>query len=137
MLAEFHFLRPEWLWAVPAVIACTILLARRQLGPGSWQHVVDAALAPHVLSRSATRRADLHFICITFYIVYVSASFVFDAHDPRNLHIMNEIRFLHHFLSTLGASFILSTLLALSMSCTSYTICIYLYIYIYIYIHNI
>ena len=58
MLAEFHFLRPEWLWVVPAVIACTILLARRQLGPGSWQHVVDAALAPHVLSRSATRRAD-------------------------------------------------------------------------------
>jgi len=58
MLAEFHFLRPEWLWAVPAVVACTILLARRQLGPGSWQHVVDAALAPHVLSRSANRRAD-------------------------------------------------------------------------------
>ncbi len=58
MLAEFHFLRPEWLWAVPAVIACTILLARRRLGPGSWQHVVDAALAPHVLSRSANRRAD-------------------------------------------------------------------------------
>jgi Ca-activated chloride channel family protein len=58
MLAEFHFLRPEWLWAVPAVIACSILLARRQLGPGSWQNVVDAALAPYVLSRSANRRAD-------------------------------------------------------------------------------
>ena len=58
MLADFHFLRPEWLWAVPAVIAAAMLLARRRLGPGSWQHVIDPALAPHVLSRSATVRAD-------------------------------------------------------------------------------
>ena len=58
MLADFHFLRPEWLWAIPLVLACTVLLARRRLGPGSWQNVVDAALAPHVLSSSANRRAD-------------------------------------------------------------------------------
>jgi len=58
MPAEFHFLRPEWLWAVPLVLACTVLLARRQLGAGNWQHVVQASLAPYVLSRSATRRSD-------------------------------------------------------------------------------
>ena len=58
MLAEFHFLRPEWLWALPAVVAGTLLLAYRKLGPGSWQNVVAPALAPHVLSRSAARAAD-------------------------------------------------------------------------------
>ncbi len=58
MWADFHFLRPEWLWAVPAVIACTILLARRRLGPGSWQNVVDRSLVPYVLSRSSNRRSD-------------------------------------------------------------------------------
>jgi Ca-activated chloride channel family protein len=58
MLADLHFLRPDWLWAVPLIIACALLLARRQLGPGSWQNVVDVVLAPHVLSRSATRRSD-------------------------------------------------------------------------------
>ena len=58
MPAEFHFLRPDWLYAVPLVIAATVLLARRKLSAGSWQNVVDAALAPYVLSRSATRRAD-------------------------------------------------------------------------------
>lgn len=58
MLADFNFLRPDWLWAVPLVIVGVLLLARRQLGPGSWQNVVDPALAPHVLSRSATRKAD-------------------------------------------------------------------------------
>ena len=61
MPADFQFLRPEWLWAIPAVIATAILLARRQLGPGSWQHVVDPALAPHVLSGSPRRKSDLRW----------------------------------------------------------------------------
>jgi Ca-activated chloride channel family protein len=61
MLAEFHFLRPDWLWAIPLVIACAVLLARRQLGPGSWQNVVAAALAPHVLALRANRRADMRW----------------------------------------------------------------------------
>lgn len=61
MPAEFQFLRPEWLWAVPAVIAIAVLLARRQLGPGNWQQVVDPALAPHVLSGSARRKSDLRW----------------------------------------------------------------------------
>ena len=50
MPAEFHFLRPDWLWALPVVIAMTLLLARRRVAPGSWQSVVDPALAPHILS---------------------------------------------------------------------------------------
>ena len=61
MPAEFHFLRPEWLWGIPVVIACALLLARRHLGPGNWQSVVDDALAPHVLSTTASRRADLRW----------------------------------------------------------------------------
>ena len=31
MLAEFHFLRPEWLWGLPVVAVLTVLLARQQL----------------------------------------------------------------------------------------------------------
>ena len=58
MPAELHFLRPDWLWALPFVIGAAVLLARRQLGPGNWQNVIDAALAPHVLSVSANRRSD-------------------------------------------------------------------------------
>lgn len=61
MPADFHFLRPDWLWGIPVVIACAVLLARRHLGPGNWQTVVDAALAPHVLSTTASRRADLRW----------------------------------------------------------------------------
>jgi len=58
MLADFHFLRPVWLWALPLLAALIVLLAFRKLGPGSWQRVVDPSLVPHVLSRSATRGSD-------------------------------------------------------------------------------
>jgi len=54
MPAEFHFLRPEWLWALPVVLLLTLGLARRQLAPGSWQRVVSPALVPYVLSTKPT-----------------------------------------------------------------------------------
>jgi Ca-activated chloride channel family protein len=57
MPAEFHFLRPEWLLAIPAVAIFSYALARRQLAPGSWQRVVDPTLAPYVLSRRQMKGA--------------------------------------------------------------------------------
>jgi len=58
MLADFHFLRPDWLWALPLIVAAAVMLARRQLGPGSWQNVVAPALAPYVLQSSPNPKAD-------------------------------------------------------------------------------
>jgi len=64
MLAEFHFLRPDWLWPLPLIIAAVLLLAYRKLGAGNWQNVVDPALAPFVLSRSAKRRSDYRWLLL-------------------------------------------------------------------------
>ena len=58
MLAEFHWLRPAWLLAIPVVVAVAILLARRQLGAGNWRNIIDPALMPHVLSRAPGRGTD-------------------------------------------------------------------------------
>ncbi|GMR17435.1 MAG: VWA domain-containing protein [Gammaproteobacteria bacterium] len=55
MPAEFHWLRPDWLWALPAVALLTLLLARRQLTPGNWLRIIDPALVPYVLSQSQAR----------------------------------------------------------------------------------
>lgn len=55
MPAEFHWLRPEWLWALPFIVAITFILVRRHLAPGSWRNVVDPALAPYVLSSSQAK----------------------------------------------------------------------------------
>ncbi|MGA8203669.1 MAG: VWA domain-containing protein [Woeseiaceae bacterium] len=61
MPAEFHFLRPDWLYALPLVLAAAILLARRRLGPGRWLNVVDPSLAPYVLSRATARGGNTRF----------------------------------------------------------------------------
>lgn len=55
MPAEFHWLRPEWLWALPFIVAITFVLVRRHLAPGSWQNVVDPELAPYVLSSTQVK----------------------------------------------------------------------------------
>ncbi len=58
MPADFHWLRPEWLFAVPLVIGAAIILGRARLDSGNWQRVVDPALMPFVLSRAPGRGAD-------------------------------------------------------------------------------
>ena len=55
MLADFHWLRPEWLWALPLIGLMTFVLARRQLAPGSWLRIIDPALAPFILSRAQVK----------------------------------------------------------------------------------
>ena len=61
MPPEFHFLRPHWLWALPAVLAVVVMLARRELGPGAWQRIVSVSLAPHVLSRPPGREGNVRW----------------------------------------------------------------------------
>ncbi len=58
MPAEFHFLRPEWLLAVPLVALFAWYGARRLLTPGSWLAVIDPALQPHVLARGRETGID-------------------------------------------------------------------------------
>jgi Ca-activated chloride channel family protein len=58
MLAEFHWLRPEWLLAIPAVLIAAGLLLRGRLSAGNWQAVIDPQLLPYVLSRAPGRGID-------------------------------------------------------------------------------
>jgi Ca-activated chloride channel family protein len=58
MLADFHWLRPEWLFAIPVLAVIAVLLARGKLGSGNWQSVIDPELMPFVLSRDPGRGTD-------------------------------------------------------------------------------
>jgi len=66
MPADFHWLRPAWLLAIPVVVFVAVLLARRQLGAGHWRDVIDPALMPYVLSRSARRGTDWRWWLLGF-----------------------------------------------------------------------
>ncbi len=58
MLADFQWLRPAWLLAVPLVMLVAALLGRGRLGSGNWHDVIDTALMPYVLSRAPGRGTD-------------------------------------------------------------------------------
>ena len=58
-MSEFHFLRPLWLLALPAVAALIIGLLRAKHSSRSWAAVCDAQLLPFMLvgQRGAKRRS--------------------------------------------------------------------------------
>ena len=58
MLAEFHWLRPEWLFGLPVLVVLAVMLARGKLGAGNWAAVIDPELMPYVLSRDPGRGTD-------------------------------------------------------------------------------
>jgi len=59
-MSEFHFLRPLWLLALPAVAALIIGLLRAKRSSRGWTAVCDAQLLPFVLAgqREAQRRSS-------------------------------------------------------------------------------
>lgn len=58
MPGDFHWLRPEWLLAVPLVAAFAWYSARQRLRPGNWQRVIDPALQPYILSHAPRAGMD-------------------------------------------------------------------------------
>jgi Ca-activated chloride channel family protein len=55
-MSEFHFLRPEWLVALPLALAVAWFLLGGRRGRGGWHAVVDTALQPFVLVRAGAAR---------------------------------------------------------------------------------
>jgi Ca-activated chloride channel family protein len=53
---SFHFLRPEWFWALLPLLLLVVLMARRRIQGGSWLSVVDPALLPHLLIEGGVRK---------------------------------------------------------------------------------
>ena len=58
MLADFHWLRPAWLLAIPLVVVVAVVFARGRLSSDNWRNVVDPLLMPYVLSRAPGRGID-------------------------------------------------------------------------------
>ncbi len=68
--AEFHFLRPHWLYAlIPACVGC-IWLLHRQKQAGSWDQVISPQLLPFLLdSVPVKQRRLLPFLALSGWIL--------------------------------------------------------------------
>ncbi|MBK8067380.1 MAG: VWA domain-containing protein [Rhodanobacteraceae bacterium] len=58
-LAEFQFLRPWWLAALPLLLLLLWVWRHRRAEPGAWQRAVDPHLLPHLLQRVEVRGTRL------------------------------------------------------------------------------
>jgi Ca-activated chloride channel family protein len=58
MIEQFHFIRPEWLFALVLPGLALWLLRRRGYDSGNWHAVIDARLLPHVLSSAGSLRGN-------------------------------------------------------------------------------
>lgn len=56
MLSTFHFLRPNWLYALLPLAGLLWLLWRKRTSSRSWQSVVDPRLLPHLLIGQSARQ---------------------------------------------------------------------------------
>lgn len=56
-LANFHFLRPQWLLMLIPSLALGALLWRQRGREASWSRVIAPELLPHLLSRESVRRS--------------------------------------------------------------------------------
>jgi len=70
-MSEFHFLRPLWLYALPALFGLLYWFWHRQLHSRSWQAICDPELLPHLLIGRSQRRADWPFwlLLIALFLV--------------------------------------------------------------------
>ena len=59
MLADFHFLRPDWFWALPGIAVLALLLARRQLAVADigQLHLLDQGLDARLVQQLEQRLA--------------------------------------------------------------------------------
>lgn len=58
-MGDLHFLRPEWLLAIPAWLALVAWVRRSARGASAWDRVCDPGLAPYVVEGGAPRRATV------------------------------------------------------------------------------
>jgi len=77
MLQSFHFLRPEWLIALPFIALLLLLIKKRSKQNSGWESVCDAELLKFQLARhSAPKATSIHllqwFVPITFFITIIA-----------------------------------------------------------------
>ena len=56
-LTNFHFLRPEWFFALIPLFILAALLLRRKLFSRNWQSIIDPKLTPYVLIGKAGKQS--------------------------------------------------------------------------------
>jgi Ca-activated chloride channel family protein len=74
MFSDFHFLNPEWFFALLPLSAILWGIGRGGAGAGAWQQVVDPNLLPHLLVQGGgrARRRSQVLLAIGWFIAVIA-----------------------------------------------------------------
>ena len=74
MMAHFHFLRPEWFWALVPAIILFLVLRSRYARQSNWEDTIDPALLPYLLDRprGKTSKLPLAFLMFAWLLATVA-----------------------------------------------------------------
>lgn len=71
LLTQFHFLRPEWLWALIPSVVFFALLWRLQQHNSNWMKTISAELLPHLLDEGSQQKR--HHLVIMILLAWLIA----------------------------------------------------------------
>ncbi len=66
IIKQFHFIDPQWLWAlIPAVLLLGLILKYHSSSQSAWKNVIDAKFLPYLLvKQGASRRSTVPLILL-------------------------------------------------------------------------
>ena len=74
MIPEFHFLRPEWFYAIIPVIALYMILRYREGRGSAWERTIDPKLLPFLLEKQVGKPAkNPRFILVFGWLLAICA----------------------------------------------------------------
>ena len=76
-LAQFHFLRPAWLWLLPPLIVLVWAMFRRRDETRAWQNVIAPGLLQHLLIQDEGKRSrfqPLHLLIACWLIGVIAVA---------------------------------------------------------------
>ncbi|MFT7246958.1 MAG: Ca-activated chloride channel family protein, partial [Candidatus Azotimanducaceae bacterium] len=74
MMAEFHFLRPEWFYAIIPAVALYLVLRYREGRGSAWERTIDPSLLPYLLETSSGKTSrNPRFLLLVGWLVGIIA----------------------------------------------------------------
>lgn len=76
LFGSFHFLRPEWLWALLPIAFIALLLARQQSAAVRWRRVIARHLLEHLIVRPRRRGRlqPVHLLTVALALATIGAA---------------------------------------------------------------
>ena len=76
LLSNFHFLRPDWFYALIPALLLYLLLKFRQSTSSNWESAIDASLLPHLLDNpdGKVSKSPLTLVFIAWLLAIIALS---------------------------------------------------------------